>query len=458
MNALKFGFVALALGLVALGPGSALANPAALPRSQQTPKAPTALTFTVNSLVDEPDANPGNGVCKSTPSKVCTVRAAIMENNALGGGNIISVPAGIYTLQVSGDLETSGNLTLRGAGANLTRLSVTNQCERVLHTLNGRVKILDLALSSGCTSGYGGGILVESPANVKLIRVTVFNNFSDAAGGGIMNWGTLMLKQTTVGPNNSAHFAGNGIDSVGTLTLRQSRITGNQPAETQFTAGGGLYNAGTATIVDSAIDQNFSATGGGIQSSGDVKLVNTTISGNKADSGSSSGSEGGGIVNGGSMNLYNVTLADNQSGLNAKTGGLYNGGGANAYNSILDRNRVLANQNLQTYFLADCYGPLSGVLNVKFYILIYAPVGCYYGPDPSVQTNVHANLGPLQNNGGFTPTQALKAGSPAIDKANPKGCVDQNGNILTTDQRGALRPTDGDGNGKARCDLGAYEY
>jgi hypothetical protein len=54
-------------------------------------------------------------------------------------------------------------------------------------------------------------------------------------------------------------------------------------------------------------------------------------------------------------------------------------------------------------------------------------------------------LGPLQDNGGPTFTQALLPGSPAIDAIPLVDCT------LTEDQRGVARPN---GNG---CDIGAYE-
>ena len=57
-------------------------------------------------------------------------------------------------------------------------------------------------------------------------------------------------------------------------------------------------------------------------------------------------------------------------------------------------------------------------------------------------------LGPLQNNGGPTPTMALLPGSPAIDSGatRAQGCP-------ALDQRGQPRP-DAD---ETRCDRGAYE-
>ena len=72
---------------------------------------------------------------------------------------------------------------------------------------------------------------------------------------------------------------------------------------------------------------------------------------------------------------------------------------------------------------------------------------------PGDLQNTDPKLGPLQNNGGPTFTQALLAGSPAIDAGNPNGCTDGNGILLTTDQRGYPRPEKPGG----RCDIGAYE-
>src|SRR5262249_17849692 len=66
------------------------------------------------------------------------------------------------------------------------------------------------------------------------------------------------------------------------------------------------------------------------------------------------------------------------------------------------------------------------------------------------QTRLDPKLGPLQNNGGPTRTHALLPGSPAIDRGD-------NGGVLATDQRGAARIKDGDGNGSKVVDVGAFE-
>jgi hypothetical protein len=77
---------------------------------------------------------------------------------------------------------------------------------------------------------------------------------------------------------------------------------------------------------------------------------------------------------------------------------------------------------------------------------------------PTDQKNVEPLLGPLQNNGGPTQTQALLKGSPAIDGGNLNGCIDFAVTVVNTDQRGMLRPLDGNGDAIAICDIGAVEY
>jgi hypothetical protein len=64
--------------------------------------------------------------------------------------------------------------------------------------------------------------------------------------------------------------------------------------------------------------------------------------------------------------------------------------------------------------------------------------------------NLNPNFGPLQNNGGATTTHALQPGSPAIDAGANGGCP-------ATDQRGVARPIDGNRDGSAVCDIGAFE-
>ena len=63
---------------------------------------------------------------------------------------------------------------------------------------------------------------------------------------------------------------------------------------------------------------------------------------------------------------------------------------------------------------------------------------------------IDPELGPLANNGGPTKTHALLAGSRAIDAGDNAG-------VPATDQRGLPRKKDGNFNGVAVVDIGAFE-
>jgi len=66
--------------------------------------------------------------------------------------------------------------------------------------------------------------------------------------------------------------------------------------------------------------------------------------------------------------------------------------------------------------------------------------------------NEDPHLGPLADNGGFVKTHSLALLSPAIDAGNPDPEI-----CPSTDARGFPRPIDGNGDGSAICDMGAYE-
>jgi len=59
-------------------------------------------------------------------------------------------------------------------------------------------------------------------------------------------------------------------------------------------------------------------------------------------------------------------------------------------------------------------------------------------------------IGPLEDNEGPTLTHALLEGSPAIDTGDNDACPNN-------DQRGSIRPADGDEDGTFVCDIGAFE-
>jgi hypothetical protein len=239
---------------------------------------------------------------------------------------------------------------------------------------------------------------VAEGITAELRGFTATKGFSSYGGGGIFNWGTL--------------------------TLTNSTLSGNSAA-----GGGGIYNSGTLTLTHSTLSGNSAAGGGGIWNDGTLTLTNSTVSVNTAEGGYG----GGGIFNYvGTLTLTHSTVSDNSGG------GIHNYQGTVALTNTLVDN--------------DCAGgTTSGGGNLE------SPGDTCGFDQSSDQVNVTAEqlaLGPLQNNGGPTMTHALPPESVAVDAIPQEDCLDAEGNPLMNDQRGEPRPA---GPNPDRCDAGSFE-
>jgi hypothetical protein len=425
--------------------------------------APVTLTLDVNNTADVRDVNPGNGVCETAfQNGICTLRAAIMEANASLGSDVVNLQPGItYYLSrpgvddtaENGDLDITDPVTINGAGATIN----ASQVDRVFDIPNmfTFVHLNNLTIRNGLSSGDGGGI--RNKGFLTLSNMHVIQNESSGEGGGLANSGAsaiAVLQNSSVMTNTGGLGGGGLYNGEGTLTLVASYINGNRET---FAYGGGIHNInGTVMVQNSTISRNTSkGNGGGIANSGlgigdaVTTLINSTVANNIADS------NGGGIYDDGGTNntpanvfLYNATIYGNVA-VNYSGGGISVNPGFPDYvtiwNTLISSNRLQSN-----------VGPLQecdGTLNSQDYNLIRTTTGCTLnGITTHNKTNVSASVGTLQFNGGATPTVALLAGSPAIDGGNPAGCIDDSAALLTTDQRGFLRPVG------MRCDIGAFEY
>ncbi len=352
-----------------------------------------AATFTVNDTADAVDAPPG--VSCATAGGRCTLRAAIQEANAHTGEDTIMVPAGTYLLMIPGRGEDA---------AAMGDLDITDDV-----TITGAGA--DTTILDG--NGLDRIFEIANPASIVAISSLTIRNGNpgppgpDADGGGIFNQGTLTLTDVVVANNTSAGNGG-GISSVNDLTLTNCVVSGNTAAN----FGGGIDNPLTATLTNVTVSGNTSGAGGGGGIANDlsdaiVTLTNVTIADNSAPAGS-----GGGFYNLGAATLRYVIVANSPSGDN-------------------------------------CAGGTSATLTSQGHNLDSGNTCGFAGPGDLV--NMDPQLGPLQDNGGPTPTQALLPGSPAID-AGGDDCPPP-----ATDQRGFPRPEDGNGDGMATCDIGAFE-
>ena len=249
--------------------------------------------------------------------------------------------------------------------------------------------------------------------------------------------------------NENGNFTfGGGIENAGTLTLVRSTLANNQGL-----SGGGLNNllSGQATIIDSTLSSNSAGSGGGILNRGELTIVNSTLSGNAArDSG------GGARHVSGTMSLTNVTITNNRA--DSDGNGLGGGGGLSAGNAdVTLHNTIVADNYRGTGTTGDeVEGTLDPGSSFNLIGSFASNSSDSGGISPSNGNRFQADdlrLAPLADNGGPTPTHALRGGSPALDAGGNLPAVLAN---LAADQRGVNRFRDG-GSGTSRVDIGAYE-
>ena len=454
------------------------------------PTSSPAATITVN------DTSDANG---SVSTGKCTLREAIIAANtdtpvdgcpAGSGDDTIILPAGTYTLSIAGaeenaaqtgDLDITGNLTLAGAGKESTIidgggidrvLHVDPACAGIVVNISGITVRNGAAPDSADSNEVNGGGIFNCGTLILSDSVITGNKASNVGlGGGIFNKGTLSGRSVAVNANTQA-FMGGGIYNAGTLMFTNSTIDGNATAYAN-SSGGGIGNEGTASLFDVTVSNNTArGSGGGITNggSGYLRLVDSTVSGNTAlndygggianqsvldvtnstISGNSARTTGGGVWNNNLMSMANVTVANNQVSIGP-------GGGIYLYNpGILDIENTLLANNIAAAVKNNCSAPTGSLTSYGYNLEDADTCGL---TAPGDRTNVNPLLGPLQNNGGMTLTHALLAGSPAIDAGNPAGCTAEGGTrALLNDQRSYTRPVDGNGDGTATCDVGAYEY
>ena len=392
----------------------------------------------------------------------------IISGLTLTGGNSASFGGGLWVTgsgeaQASNLLITANNAVDGGGIANggtlvLSNSSVTNNISTGssygaggIYNF-GTLTLSNVTVNNNSTNLSGGGIYNHLAGTLTISNSTVANNSIGVDGAGLYNAGTISAIVGTTFNNNVGAANGGGINSTTGFTLTESAVTNH----TASNSGGGIYAFPSVTVIDSTISGNTATAnfGGGIYS-GTVTVTRSTISGN------TSGTAGGGL-DASTYNITNSTLSGNSSGFG---GAAYLGGGntLTAVNSTISGNSAttegggiwsagtvnFTNTIISGNTASNCQGPgAAEVWNSNDYNIENTDTCGLVGVNDQVNTN--PLLGPLQDNGGFTMTHALQTGSPAIDTANNATCP-------ATDQRGAVRPQDGDNDMVATCDVGAYE-
>lgn len=261
-------------------------------------------------------------------------------------------------------------------------------------------------------SGNNASIVLDIAAGVNFTasNLIIQNGFSAGFGGGGLNsFGNDISFTDCVFSGNVSNFGGGGalIFPTGSTIFNRCTFTGNSCPVAN--GGGGAIQHFTGGLVPVFTNCTFSGNSaplgfGGAIASGAIDVINCTFTGNSA------GVQGGA-----------VTFADPVAFMTAS-------------NCIFDGNSAPTGPEISGQVISDGSN------------LIFSTSGISFISGSGDIVGVSANLGPLANNGGLTPTHALNPGSPAIDAGNAATAP-------LDDQRGFARAGAGTG-----PDIGAYEF
>ena len=293
---------------------------------------------------------------------------------------------------------------------------------------------------------------ISDGSTVTIQDLQIVNGSSNGSdGGAIDNAGTLTLIDTAVN-NNTSNTGGGAINNTATLNINHSTLSNN------FTSAGsgGAINvqSGTLTMTGSTVIDNLAVAGGGLSvaTDGTLNLTGSNVSTNHALSAS-----GGGVAGNGHFVIANSTFSGNTAA--ADGGAIFNNKASNT-NKIVN-STITANTAVNGGNLANAAGTLllqnsivansSGGSNCQGTITPGTGFLTWPAGDVTCSAFTVANplLGPLQDNGGPSFTMLPGVGSAAIDAGNTATCAAAP--VSNRDQRGVSRPQG------ASCDIGAVE-
>ncbi len=388
------------------------------------PATPTraAGLFTVSSTLDAAVGVAAN--CAPASVAPCLLRDAIAAANATSGATIAFAAGLSPTIILGSPLTLSSAMTIQGNGTLRTSITAGSASNNVFDvSASGPVAFMDLAIASG-NNGINitgtGGVTVTACSlffnasagllNAAASTVAVTGSSVSGNGHGLFNGqgGTVHVAGSSISQNSNTNtvVGGGGILNFGTLTVANSTLTQNSSGG----GGGGIYNyTGTATVTNSILVGNSatgsSSNGGGIANIGAIATVtNSTFSGNSATG------SGGGIYNQYLLTVTNSTIAGNAASPSLG-GGIGNPGTVNATNTLI----------------VDNMG--SGDIDLPFATNSHNITGTFTFADPDPKKP--------QDHGGPTPTLALPDGSPAIGAGDPAACAASP--VGGVDQRGQPR-------------------
>lgn len=287
-----------------------------------------------------------------------SLRQAILDANRLAGVDEI-----VFSLRgsdphtitlTSGQLEITEDLFISGLGQEHLTISGNNLSRIFQINRNVRATLTGLTIADG-QSEVGGGILNAGRLD---IRHSILKNNKAESGGAIANGisdednSAVRLTLNHVQLTNNSSIFGAGLMNLATATVRASTFSSNVAEN----LGGGIFTTGNLTVHSSTFHDNQASIGGGIATGAflsNTTVDNSTFSRNWA-------AIGGAIYNANTASVINSSFASNSAVSNG--GAIYDQGATTVSYSSFNNN--MAQGQGGAIFSTAAY--LSGELLLEF--------------------------------------------------------------------------------------------
>ena len=408
-----------------------------------------ASTFTVTQIGDS-----GAG----------SLRQAIVDANANPGPDTIQFTFVVGSPPAFLNLLTplpaiTGDTTILGQGQTQVIVEidpVTNPAPFPILNIVGTPTVEVRGLSFTRGGGADGGAIRAAGGTLTIRECTIYENVTTNSGGGVAVVGapgvTLNIIDSSILSNTTANTGGGvavtlagGVAIVNVTGSTIGRNTVNGPGVGH--QGGGLHISGGAgphvvnitasTINDNAITNDGTGGGAYIDAlAGPLTILNSTVSGNNSGFGSAFAFANAGLT------LRSGTITGNNTMSGGTAGCIQDLSGA----GMSVKNTIIAG-NISGGVFRDL-DPGQAATGNNNLVGIGGPFA--NGVNGNITGVTDPRLTPMNTNGGLTLTFSLMPDSPALDRGS-------NADAPATDQRGQMRPSDGDNDGMATADIGAFE-
>ena len=392
----------------------------------------SAAIFNVNLTVqDHIDDDPGDGVCDIAAGGFCTLRAAIMEANALPGPDVIVLPGNsTIRLSIQGDGENgsaTGDLDITDALAvgaftedteDFPTIDAADIDDRAFHVLNssGVVTFVNFRVINGSSNfSNGGAVLISTNNQVEMNRLWFEDNTADSGGAVFVNAFSEVNIIDSVFKGNAAVSQGGAITTFSDTEIIQTTVFENLNFNADFQEA--IY---------------VGSSGFGVPQ---LNIRNSTLFDNSATAVYAQAAD---------LSIRNSTIVQHP----------FRGVVSNPNDSVTPELRIrnsLFDQNLLNCAAGGAVDLVSNNYNISS-----DNSNCFQGGNTNM-TEIEPQLTAVKADEEDW-HRYFRPGfySPAIDSAHPAapgpgiGCEGE-------DQLGVSRPQDSYGDGNDRCDVGAIE-